>query len=341
MRRIGVSLLVMAVTFVAAWAAPAPPAGGVQPQVEIIKPRPFSEKKDPPIKITWRTDLDAAAEEAARTGRLVLAFFYAEWSQPCKWMDEGTFGSRPVAGFVVRNFIPVKIDDSGDTSAVSRRFQIRVYPTLLFLDAARRPLHMVLGPRPPDKLYPLLKEVAALPGLIDAQKKAPDDLEANFAIGNAFAKLNQLRRGEPYLKRAAALAPKNENGRLSQARLILAAVPLEDGDSALAMENIVAYLKEFKDAPDVPVAIFYQGTILFQDGKLEESRGYFEQVRQRFPKHPKAYDADKAIESIDARLKAKAAQQNAGPKAAPQDPGSKAASKPPAPAPVPAKKPVG
>ncbi len=341
MRRIGVSLLVIALTFATAWAAPAPPSGGVQPEVEIRTPRPFSEKKEPPIRIAWRTDLDAAAQEAGRTGRLVLAFFYADWSQPCKWMDEGTFGARPVAGLVVRNFIPVKIDDSGGTSAVSRRFDIRVYPTILILDAARQPLHIVLGPRPPDSLYPLFKEVSALPGLIDAQKKAPNDLEANFAIGNAFAKLNQLKRGEPYLKRAAALAPKNENGRLSQARLILAAVPLEDGDSALALANIAAYLKEFKDAPEVPVAIFYQGTILFQDGKLEESRGYFEQIRQRFPKHPKAYDADKAIESIDARLKAKAALKNGGPKAAPEAPGSKAASKPPAPAPAPEKKPVG
>ena len=317
--------------------APAPGAGDID--VEVIKPRPFSTKKEPAIRIAWRTDLEAARQEAAKYGHVILIFFCADWSQPATWMNDGTFVSLPVAGYVVQHFIPVRIDDSAGTSPVTKQYDIRVYPTVLFLDAAGKPLHMVLGPRPPQAFYGILKQVAELPKLIEAQRAAPDDLEANFAAGNAFALLNQLKRGQPYLKRAAELAPKNQNGRLSQARLLLAVVPLEDGDAALAMANIEAYLKEFKDAPEVPVAVFYQGTILFQDGKLAESRRYFEEVRQRFPTHPKAYDADKAIEAIDVRLKALKAAPPATPKAAaPPAPAAKTA---PPETPAPAKKPVG
>jgi len=314
--------------------APAPGAGDID--VEIIKPRPFSTKKEVPIRIAWRTDLDTARQEAARYSRVVLIFFCADWSQPAKWMNDGTFVSLPVAGYVGQHFIPVRIDDSTGTSPVTKQYDVRVYPTGLFLAAAGKPLHMGLGPRPPQAFYGILKQVAELPKLIEAQRAASDDLEANFAVGNAFAVLNQLRRGEPYLKRAAELAPKNQNGRLSQARLLLAIVPLEDGDAALAMTNIEAYLKEFKDAPEVPVAIFYQGTILFQDGKLVESRRYFEEVRERFPAHPKAYDADKAIEAIDLRLKALKAAPPPAPKA-----GTPASKNPPPEPAAPAAKPVG
>ena len=165
-----------------------------------------------------------------------------------------------------------------------------------------------------------LQQVEALPPLIEAQKKAPDDLEANFGLGNALAILNQMRRGEPYLKRAVELAPKNENGRLSQARLLLAVVPLEDGDSALALKNIEYWLREFRNAPEAPVAIFYQGTILFQDGKLNEARVYFERLRKEYPKHPKAYDADKAIEAIDRRLKLLEEAKKAPPEPPPKAP---------------------
>lgn len=276
------------------------------------KQDPKTEKttgKVPPIAIAWRKDLDSALQESARTARPVVIFFYADWSQPCRWMDRGTFASPAVAQYVLRNFIPVKVDDSADTSPVTAKYQVRVYPTLLFLAPTGEPLHIVLGPRTAAEAYPILEKVAALPRLITAQQKAPDDLEANFQLGNAFAVLNQLKRAEPYLRRAAELAPKNEGGRLSQSRLLLAIVPLEDGDSALAMRNIDAWLREFPQAPEVPTAMYYQGTILFQDGRLQDARRYFDRLRIEFPKHPKAYEADKAIEAIDARLKLQAQQQ--------------------------------
>jgi len=35
------------------------------------------------------------------------------------------------------------------------------------------------------------------------------------------------------------------------------------------------------------------------------ARRYFRQILDRFPKHAKAYEADKAVEHIDARLRAR------------------------------------
>jgi tetratricopeptide (TPR) repeat protein len=316
-------LLAAAVSASAAWAGPAPksPAGpssgakappalgpgGMEPAAGDSASRP-----KPAIQIAWRKDLDSALQEAARTGQVVLIFFTADWCAPCRLMLEGTFAVPGMAQYIIQNFIPVKVDDSKAASPASAKYMIRVYPTVVFLGPSGEPLHMVVQPRPPADFHPLLKKIVALPRLIDAQRRAPDDPEANFAVGNAFASLEplntlapavQLKRAEPYLKRVLELAPKNENGRLSQARLILALVPLADGDAALALRGLENYLREFSSAPEAPVAIFFQGTIQFQDGKLKEARKYFDQLRTEYPKHPKAYEADKVIEAIDARLK--------------------------------------
>lgn len=332
MRGLGLALLACALLAAPAMAASAPkvaekpartPAAlppGVQGPAEAPGKTPPAPVKTPAIQIAWRQDLDAAQKEAAQTGRIVLIFFHADWSQPCRLMDRGTFANPAIAQFVLRNFIPVKVDDSRETSPVSTKYQVRLYPTLLFLGPGGEPLHVVPGPRTPAELYPILQQVEALPRLVEAQRNTPDDREANFNLGNALAILNQMKRGEPYLKRAAQLAPNNENGRLSQARLLLAVVPLEDGDSALVLRNIDQWLREFKSAPEAPVAVFYQGTILFQDGKLREARVYFEQLRKEYPKHPKAYDADKAIEAIDARLRLMEQAKKAPPEAPPKPP---------------------
>jgi len=275
--------------------------------------RPKTANK-PPVPIAWRTHLDAAVREAAERSRCVMVFFRADWCQPCSLMEQGAFTIPALAQFINQAFVPVRIDDSETTSPVTRKYAVRVYPSVLFLDPAGDPLHLVLGPRKPEPFYAVLKQVQALPGLMERQAGHPDNLEANFDLGFALAKLGHMERGSPYLERAAELDPKNAKGVESQARLLLAVVPLEKGRSQEALDNIEAYLERFPDAPEAPVAIWYQGTILFQDNRLTEARPFFEQIIRRFPKHPKAYEADKAIEHIDKLLKAREAASKPAPK---------------------------
>jgi Tfp pilus assembly protein PilF len=265
--------------------------------------------RKPLVSIAWRKHLDAARNEAARLGVCTLIYFRADWCSPCRLMGKGTFTLPLVAQYINRHFVPVKVDDSEKRSEATKRYEIRVYPSVLFLDPGGEPLHLVLGPREPEPFYRILKQVQDLPRLMDRQHAHPESLEANFALGNALAKLNHLRRAAPYLKKAADLDPKNEAGHRSQARLILAVVPLEEGDSQKALANLEAWLEAFPKAPEVPVAVWYQGTILYQDGRLAEAKEYFQEIIRRFPKHSKAYEADKAIGHIDARLRAKAAAE--------------------------------
>lgn len=312
-------------------------AAAAQPEVEVRTPRPFSGEKPAAVELTWRTDLQAARAEAAKAGRLTLIFFSADWCQPCEWMAKGTFRHPAVAELVQQQFVPVRVDDTKEPGEVSRKYSIRVYPTVLFLDVAGEPLHMIVQPRPPAEFLPALKRVLALASLIAAQKAKPDDLAANFAVGNAFASLEplnafaplgQLKRAEPYLKRACDLDPANAAGVRSQALLILALVPLADGKPDDAVRNVADVLKTYPDAPETPVGLFFQGTILYQDGRFEDARTRFEELIHRYPKHPKAYEADKAVEAIDARLQAEKSRKDMA-KQAVERAAEKAAEKPP------------
>jgi len=279
--------------------------------------KPSKKAEEPVVPIAWRQHLQAARSEAAQRGVCVLIYFRADWCHPCRLMENGAFLMPAIAQFINRHFIPLKVDDTDAPSDVTKTYEIRVYPSILFLDPGGKPLHLILGPPMPERFYRVMQQVSEVPVLMARQHAHPDSLEANFGLGNALAKLNHLRRAAPYLKKAADLDPQNAKGRLSQARLILAVVPLEEGLSKQALANLDAWLQEFADAPEAPVAVWYQGTILYRDGRLAEAKRYFRQILDRFPKHVKAYEAEKAIAHIDARLRAKARAGEAGGKPKP------------------------
>ena len=293
-RRIRLVWILAALAPSAAWAAQeTPPAG------EATKAEPAA----PPAQLDWRTDLASALKEADASRRVVLIYFRADWSQPCELVDRGCFGNLPMVTYISRHFVPVRVDDTEETSETSRRFGIRVYPAVLFLLGSGEVLHFVPGPRVPREFLNILNQVRLLPDLIRDQEAKPDDVEANFALGNAFALLDQLKRGAPYLERVMTLDPTNRHGRRSQAALILAMAPLEDGDSAAVLDNLAMYLLDYPDAAEVPTAMYYVGTVLYRDGRLAESREAFDRLRQEYPRHVMAYKADKAIEAIDLRLR--------------------------------------
>lgn len=270
------------------------------------EPGPEDQPKaeTPAIQPDWRKDLDSALKEAAASDRVVLIYFYADWCQPCEWMNRGCFGNKPMVTFISRHFIPLRVDDTEETSPVSQRFGIRVYPSVLFLLPTGETLHFAIGPRTPNAFANLLNQIRLFPELMRDQKKAPNDLEANFALGNAFAMLNELHRAAPFLERAAELDPDNKHGRRSQAKLILALVPIEDGDSAATLDNLTTYLLDFPNAPEVPTAMYYVGTALYGEKRYGEAREAFVELQKRFPQHPMTYKADKAIEHIDGLLRA-------------------------------------
>ena len=287
-------------------ASPAEEAEPVEAETTELEP------EAPRIQPDWRSDFESALKEAAASDRVILIYFRADWSQPCDWVDRGSFGKKKMVTYISRYFIPLRVDDTEETSPLSRRYGIRVYPTVLFLDPAGEPLHMVLGPRMPRQFYDIMEKVRMLPGLIQAQKASPDDLEANFSPGMAFADLNQLRRAAPFLKRAAELDPENKHGRRDKAELLLAMAPLEDGDSARVLENLDAYMARFGGSAEIPVAIYWKGTVLYRDGRLEEARNVFERLQKEFPTHAMTYKADKAIAAIDTRLRAREVEKHRG-----------------------------
>lgn len=74
-------------------------------------------------------------ERAENEDKMVFLDFYTTWCMPCKLMDEDVFTDKELGKYFNDNFLSMKIDAESETGGnLAGIFEVRAYPTLIFLD---------------------------------------------------------------------------------------------------------------------------------------------------------------------------------------------------------------
>jgi len=80
-------------------------------------------------------------EEAQNSGKIVFLDMYTTWCAPCKIMDEEVYTDASVEALLDDKMISYKVDaEKGNGPDLTVIYNVRVYPTLIFLDEKGREL---------------------------------------------------------------------------------------------------------------------------------------------------------------------------------------------------------
>lgn len=86
---------------------------------------------------------------AKKEKKMIYVDCYTSWCGPCKWMAKNVFTNDTVADFYNSNFINAKIDmENGEGIDLAKKYDIRAYPTMLFLNSDGEQLHRTCGSTP-------------------------------------------------------------------------------------------------------------------------------------------------------------------------------------------------
>jgi len=93
-------------------------------------------------ELTWQQALN----KARQSQKLIFMDAYASWCRPCKWMSANIFTNDTVADIFNEQFICVKFDmEKGEGIQLREQFNIKAYPTLLFVDSKGKMVHRSVG----------------------------------------------------------------------------------------------------------------------------------------------------------------------------------------------------
>ena len=103
---------------------------------------------------------DEALELAKKENKLIFFDAYASWCGPCKRMKSKVFTKEAVGSYFNTNFVNVKFDmEKGEGPALARKYRVKAYPTLLFLNHKGEVKKLAVGYHNPNTLVELAKAV--------------------------------------------------------------------------------------------------------------------------------------------------------------------------------------
>lgn len=103
--------------------------------------------------------------QAKKENKTIFLDAYTTWCGPCKWMAAKMFTNDTIADFYNNTFINAHFDmEKGEGLELARTFQVKGYPTLLFISPSGELVHMRVGAPQKVQDYIDMGKVALTPG---------------------------------------------------------------------------------------------------------------------------------------------------------------------------------
>ena len=106
-------------------------------------------------------DFNSALAEAKKTNKLIFIDAYTSWCGPCKKMAATAFMDQNVSNVFNSKFINLKVEmeKSVDGPEIAKRYGVKAYPTLLFINGDGKLVKSVVGYQTPEQLLAVGKSL--------------------------------------------------------------------------------------------------------------------------------------------------------------------------------------
>ena len=177
--------------------------------------------------------------------KIILVDFETESCVWCDRLDADTFTDQKVIDFAKQNLISKKIDaEKGDGPKQKKKYRVRGYPTILFLDSQGAEIDRIVGYRPPEEF---------------------------------LSELNRIKNGENTISEIISRYEQNKHHYPTQISLAEKFVTLNLPDSAKSILDDIYRKQKKKSQLDFTIA-FRVSKLYYRIGSLDTSIDLLDQI---------------------------------------------------------------
>lgn len=126
---------------------------------------------------------EEALVQAKQEGKLIFVDAYAEWCGPCKRMKTAVFPDKKAGDFYNKHFVNMAIDMEKQMGlALNQKFNVRAYPTFLFIDGDGKILFREVGGKSVDLFIQMGQEALKKDDKTADYEKQYNDGARDFAF---------------------------------------------------------------------------------------------------------------------------------------------------------------
>jgi thioredoxin-related protein len=195
--------------------------------------------------------LSEALLKAKSENKLLMVDVLTDWCKWCIELDNKVYAAPEVAEFANTVQVNYKIDaEKGEGIEFAKKYEIKGYPTVLFLDGDGNEIDRIYGYYPKNEFFALMQDynkgINTFGYLKQTLEKDPGNIEANLKLADKYITLGETDHARTLLKRIIESDPQNAGGRTDDAKFKLASVAQK--------ETIIIDLENFiKENPESDV----------------------------------------------------------------------------------------
>jgi tetratricopeptide (TPR) repeat protein len=140
------------------------------------------------------------------------------------------FQDKKIGDFINSHFVSLRVHAlKGEGKQIREKYNIRGFPTVLFLDGKGEEIDRTFGfDGDKDAYFKILTDYAAgkntLRSFLTEVKAAPEDIDINFKLGKKYASRWEWENAQPYFSKVLTLDPNDEKGFKTESMCNLAII---------------------------------------------------------------------------------------------------------------------
>jgi len=246
------------------------------------------------VGIDWRKDYELARAEAREKGRLVLLHFTLAGRPVCKTMDDETLAHADVARVAGERFVCVRVDVDANPGLFDATIGGRGGLATCVVDAEGDVVSALHGFAPAEPFRKFLEAAdqgyAALAAARRDSAQAPGDPARLHALGEAYRKLDSLRRAEACYRKVLDAGSTEPRAVVASCHERLARFRVMRGKNLEARKHVEAYraLDPQGGLPWGDRILLTEGLTLAVERKHQDAARVLREALRRFPSSDEA-----------------------------------------------------